>query len=59
MPDRLAQVGISRSLPGLPPMRADLLVRDVVKRLNELDENRSSLAVTNPSPANTLATPAK
>lgn len=53
------QVGISRSLPGLPPMRADLLVRDVVKRLNELDEKRSSLAVTNPSPANTLATPAK
>jgi len=29
------QVGAARSLPGLPPMRADLLVRDVVRRLDE------------------------
>ena len=53
------QVGVSRSLPGLPPMRADLLVRDAVKRLNELDENRASLRTTNAPPVNTLATPAR
>ncbi|PYM11038.1 MAG: hypothetical protein DME18_15125, partial [Verrucomicrobia bacterium] len=53
------QVGVSRSLPGLPPMRADLLVRDAVKRLNELDENRASLRATNAPPVNTLATPAR
>jgi len=46
------QLGVVRSLPGLPPMRADLLVRDVVRRLNELDERRASLLATNAPPAN-------
>ena len=53
------QAGIARSLPGLPPLRADLLVRDAVKRLNELDGNRAELRATNVPPVNTLAKPAK
>ena len=44
------QVGFARSLPGLPPMRADLLVRDVVRRLNELDEIRALLPRTESPP---------
>ena len=49
------QVGFARSLPGLPPMRADLLVRDVVRRLNELDEIRALLPAPNGESANTSA----
>ena len=44
-------VGFARSLPGLPAMRADLLVRDVVRKLNELDEKRASFAATNAPPS--------
>ena len=53
------QIGTARSLPGLPPMRADLLVGEVVKRLNELDQQRASIRSTNAPPANTLVAPAK
>jgi len=53
------QVGLARSLPGLPPMRADLLVRDAAKKLDELDAKRASISATNAPPANTLARPAK
>jgi hypothetical protein len=53
------QVGVARALPGLPPLRADYLVRDIVKRLNDLDEQRASARATNAPPANTLASPAK
>ncbi|PYK63155.1 MAG: hypothetical protein DME21_03965 [Verrucomicrobia bacterium] len=53
------QVGLARSLPGLPPTRADLLVRDAAKKLNELDQKRASISATNAPPANTLARPAK
>jgi hypothetical protein len=45
------QSGVARSLPGLPSFRADLLVRDTVKRLNELDEACASRAATNALPA--------
>jgi len=53
------QVGVARSLPGLPPMRADLLVRDVVRRLDELDEKRAALRAANALPANSLDKPAR
>jgi len=56
---RRDQVGLARSLSGLPPMRADQVVREAVKRLNELDGKRASLQATNAPPANTLARPAK
>jgi hypothetical protein len=41
------QVGMARSLPGLPPLRADFLVADVVKRLDELDAKRIAIAAAN------------
>ena len=53
------QAGLARSLPGLPPTRADLLVRDAAKKLNELDQKRASISATNAPPANALARPAK
>ena len=53
------QVGAARSLPGLPPMRADLLVRDVVRRLDELDEKRAALRAANAVPANSLDKPTR
>src|SRR6266511_1847146 len=34
------KAGVARSLPGLPATRADSLVGDIVKRLNELDQAR-------------------
>jgi len=49
------QVGMARSLPGLPPLRADFLVADVVRRLNELDAMRGALASTNAPTAVTNA----
>ena len=53
------QLGVARSLSGLPPTRADLLARDVVKRLNELDERRALFGRPNTSGANKLASPGK
>ena len=53
------QAGVARSLPGLPPMRADLLVRDVVRRLDELDEKRAALRAANAVPANSLDKPTR
>lgn len=53
------QLGAARSLPGSPPTRADLLARDVVKRLNELDQQRALFGRPNTSGANTLAAPGK
>lgn len=38
------QAGVARALPGLPPTRADLLARDLEKRLNELDGRRTEAA---------------
>jgi len=49
------QIGMARSLPGLPPLRADFLVADVVKKLDEVDAKRAAVSVTN-APS---ATPAK
>ena len=36
---------------GLPPLRADFLVVDVVKKLDELDAKRAAVSVTNAPPA--------
>jgi hypothetical protein len=41
------QSGVARSLPGLPPLRADFLVADVVKKLDELDARRATVSATN------------
>src|SRR5439155_7144926 len=35
-------IGMARSLPGLPPLRADFLVVDVVKKLDDLDAKRGA-----------------
>jgi hypothetical protein len=53
------KAGMARSLPGLPPMRADALVRDVVKKLDELDQRRAASGAANPPASSTLASPAK
>ena len=53
------QSGAVRSLPGLPPLRADFLVRDAVKALNELDVKRDSLRTAPTPAASALARPAK
>jgi len=45
------QIGMARSLPGLPPLRADFLVVDVVKKLDELDAKCAAVSVTNAPPA--------
>jgi len=45
------QIGMARSLPGLPPLRADFLVVEVVKKLDELDAKRAAVSVTNAPPA--------
>jgi len=45
------QIGMARSLQGLPPLRADFLVVDVVKKLDELDAKRAAVSVTNAPPA--------
>lgn len=56
---RRDQVGVARSLPGLPAMRADFLVRDVVKKLNDLDVARTEARATNGPPASASARPTK
>ncbi len=53
------QIGMARSLPGLPPMRADSLVADVVKKLDGLDARRAAVSATNAPPASTSGKPAK
>jgi len=53
------QSGIPRSLPGLPPMRADFLVSDIVKKLEALDAKRAAVSTTNAPPAGPSAKPAK
>jgi hypothetical protein len=44
--DRRDRVGIARSLPGLPPMSSDRLVRETIDKLNTLDQRRSDLAAS-------------
>ncbi len=46
------QIGMARSLPGLPPMRADFLVTAVIRQLEELDARRAAVPGTNAPPAN-------
>ena len=53
------QIGMARSLPGLPPLRADFLVVDVVKKLDELDAKRAAVSVTNAPPVSPSGKPAK
>ena len=53
------QTGMARLLPGLPPMRADFLVADVVKKLDALDARRAGISVTNSLPASPSGKPAK
>ena len=53
------QIGMARSLPGLPPMRADFLVADVVKKLEALDARRAAVSATNAPPAGLSGKPAK
>ena len=53
------QIGMARSLPGLPPMRADFLVADVVKKLEALDARRAAVSATNAPPAGPSGKPAK
>ena len=45
------QIGMAGSLPGLPPLRADFLVAEIVKKLDELDAKRAAVSVTNAPPA--------
>jgi len=56
---RRDQSGIPRSLPGLPPMRADFLVSDIVKKLEALDARRAAVSATNAPPAGPSGKPAK
>jgi hypothetical protein len=42
--NRRDRAGMARSLPGLPPMNSDRLVRETVDRLDALDQHRANLA---------------
>jgi len=53
------QIGMARSLSGQPPLRADFLVADVVKRLDELHAKRAAVSATNAPSASPSGTPAK
>jgi hypothetical protein len=53
------QSGMARSLPGLPPLRADFLVAEIVKKLDELDAKRAAVSVTNAPPVSPSDKPAK
>jgi len=55
---RRDKAGVARSLPGLPPMRADYLVRDVVKKLDELDQRRAVFGPAKGPATSALAKPA-
>jgi hypothetical protein len=46
---RRDRAGVARSLPGLPPMNADRLVRETIEKLNALDQERARLAAGRPS----------
>ncbi len=45
------QSGIPRALPGMAPLEADHLVRNVVRKLDELDQKRAGFAQPGSSPA--------
>ena len=48
------KAGVARSLPGVPATRADAVVRDVVKKLNDLDQARGSFGQPKPTDTNAL-----
>jgi hypothetical protein len=41
---RRDRAGVARSLPGLPPMNSDRLVRETIEKLNALDQERARLS---------------
>jgi hypothetical protein len=57
--DKRDKVGVARSSPGLVPARADSLLRDAVKKLDELDLRRTAFGTAKAQAASTLAKPAK
>jgi hypothetical protein len=44
--ERRDRAGVARSLPGLPPMSSDRLVRETIDKLNTLDQQRAELAAS-------------
>jgi len=55
--DKHDRIGAARSLPGLPATHADLLVRETVGKLNELDLRRAVFGTPNTSGVSRLAAP--
>jgi hypothetical protein len=55
--DRRDKSGLARSLPGLPPLLSDVLVRDTVKKLDELDQRKAATPPSKSSEASSLARP--
>ena len=56
---RRDKIGTPRALSGVPPLRADFLVGEVIKQLDELDRRRKTASFTDPPPASPAAQPAK
>jgi hypothetical protein len=53
--DRRDRTGMTRSLPGLPPMNADRLVAEILQKFDDLDRQRSTLAADHPEREPTTA----
>lgn len=51
--ERRDRAGMTRSLPGLPPLNSDRLVHETIQKLDQLDQRRAALALDHPvaSPA--------
>ena len=54
--ERRDRAGLARSLPGLPPMNSDRLVREILDKLNALDQQRAALGA-NLTSASAATTP--
>jgi len=54
---RRDQAGIPRALPGMAPLQADALVKDVLKRLDELDQRRAAFGRPGERSSNAAARP--
>jgi hypothetical protein len=50
---RRDQAGISRALPGMAPLQADAIVKETIRRLNELDRQRAAFG--SPAPKSSSA----
>jgi hypothetical protein len=57
--ERRDRAGMTRSLPGLPPLDSDRLVHETLQKLDQLDQQRAALALDHPvaSPAQPTSQP--